>query len=248
MLLRCRRSSADSFVKTQFFYFRWRCTGADLQGLHSLALPHPQANQLGRRQPTARKSTTTSIGALAITSGFVYPVTPRRSIEVETPSSAPQGGKGFRENWFSRKARRVSGLAFPQKCPRLGFLGGKRYERERALCVRRRIRVFSLSVLLVPFRTSEKELARRRNLTFLFLRKEKSGVRGFAPAYIEHLFCSLRRLPPSRAAVNRFREFFLHNLPARARVIGHFSSGAPGKSCTQFPRCPMFTKGSQSRG
>ena len=41
----------------------------------------------------------------------------------------------------------------------MGFLGGKRYERERALCVRRRIRVFSLSVLLVPFRTSEKELA-----------------------------------------------------------------------------------------
>ena len=91
----------------------------------------------------------------------------------------------------------------------MGFLGGKRYERERVLCVRSRIRVFSLSVLFFPFRTSEKELAprgetlssasagrteiladfpantkkvaRRRNLTFLFFRKKKKGEGAFAP-------------------------------------------------------------------
>ena len=65
----------------------------------------------------AEQAITISIGAAAIISGFVCPVTPRRSVETGISSSAPQGGKGLWENWFSRKARRVSGNGISAEMP-----------------------------------------------------------------------------------------------------------------------------------
>ena len=66
------------FGKTLSFYFRCRCSGADLRGLRPIALPHPQASLQSRRRSLARQTLTTTNGAAAIISGFMYPVTPRR--------------------------------------------------------------------------------------------------------------------------------------------------------------------------
>ena len=66
------------FGKTLPFYFRCRCSGADLRGLRPIALPHPQASLQSRRRSLARQTLTTTNGAAAIISGFMYPVTPRR--------------------------------------------------------------------------------------------------------------------------------------------------------------------------
>ena len=74
-------TAGNSFVKTQSFYFRWRCAGADLRYWCSLALAQQQAKYLSRSLPTARESITSFIGAAAGNSGFVCPVTPRRSVE-----------------------------------------------------------------------------------------------------------------------------------------------------------------------
>ena len=61
----------------------------------------------------------------------------------------------------------------------MGFLGGKRYERECALGIRSRIRVFSLSAFLPSFWASKKKVARGRNPVASF-EKKKSGAKGFA--------------------------------------------------------------------
>ena len=73
-----------SFVKTPSSSFRCRCAGADLRYWCSLALAQQQAKYLSRSLPTARKSITNFIGAAAGNSGFVCPVTPRRSVEHRT--------------------------------------------------------------------------------------------------------------------------------------------------------------------
>ena len=71
-------TAGNSFGKTLSFSFRCRCAGADLRGMCSVERPYPQANQQDRRQPTARKSVTTAIGAAAINSGFACRLIPRR--------------------------------------------------------------------------------------------------------------------------------------------------------------------------
>ena len=80
----------NSLSKTLPFYFRCRCSGADLRYWCSLAPPQPHANLLCRRQSMAVPAITTTIGAAAIISGFTCPVTPCRSIERCTLSLLPR--------------------------------------------------------------------------------------------------------------------------------------------------------------
>ena len=74
----CRRSFSDYFIKTHCFYFRCRCSGADLQEMRSLAPPQPQAKYPSRRPSMAEPTITSSIGAAAINSGFMCQLTSRR--------------------------------------------------------------------------------------------------------------------------------------------------------------------------
>ena len=122
----------NSFAKTQSFSFRCRCAGANLREMRSIAPPQQQANVQCRRLSVARKSITRSIGAAAVISA--------------SRVGLPRAG--------NRTLHSL--IALPVKT---GFLGGKRYERERVLCVRSRIRVFSLSAFLHPFCAHKKDVA-----------------------------------------------------------------------------------------
>ena len=137
LFLPCRRNFSDYLSKTLPFYFRCRCAGADLQEMCSIA-------------PLQRKATFNP----------VHPVG-RKGSPGKLVSQLRFGRRGTFATGKPRPGRRAASavMAFPQKCPRLGVLRGKTLERRTRPSAFGADRVFPLSVLLVPFRTSEKELA-----------------------------------------------------------------------------------------
>ena len=124
LLLLCHRSSADYFSKTLPFYFRWRCAGADLKEMGSIA-------------PLQRKATFNPVhpvGRKGFPGKLVFPegasALADYGVSAETPAPCGSGNQRLRAACYP--APEIDGRTACLRPREIGFLGEKRYERERA--------------------------------------------------------------------------------------------------------------------